>query len=86
MGNRVQLPALGRGPADTMVGLHHFLGDRVPRSLDEVAPKPLKHTPFRQNGLPLVSKVTAGKDLPSSLRKSVDLIGGLGNGEYGVVT
>ena len=65
------------GAADMLVGLRHFLFDRVPRGLDIVPPKPRKGSPYRKDGVALVSKVEAGQDLRASVVKAVELLGGL---------
>lgn len=62
---------------DTLVGLSHFMFDRVPRGLDIVPPRPRKGNPFRENGVTLVSKVKVERDLKASVRKAVELVGGL---------
>jgi uncharacterized protein (DUF362 family) len=64
--------------ADTMVGIYHFIFDRVPKRLDIVPPRPRKENPFRQDGMALVSKVKAEQDLRASVVKAVELIGGPG--------
>jgi uncharacterized protein (DUF362 family) len=66
------------GFADTLVGLRHFLFDRVPKRLDIVPPRPRKENPFREDGMTLVSKVKVEQDLRASIAKAVELIGGLG--------
>lgn len=66
------------GSSDTLVGLYHFMFDRVPKRLDIVPPRPRKENPFRKDGMTLVSKVKAEQDLRASVVKAVELIGGLG--------
>jgi uncharacterized protein (DUF362 family) len=66
------------GSSDTLVGLYHFMFDRVPRRLDIVPPRPRKENPFRKDGMTLVSKVKVEQDLRASVVKAVELIGGLG--------
>lgn len=63
--------------SDTLLGLYHFMFDRVPRGLDIVPPRPRKENPFRLDGVALVSKVKVEDDLKASVRKAVELIGGL---------
>jgi uncharacterized protein (DUF362 family) len=67
-----------RGFADTLAGLYHFIFDRVPKGLDLMPPRPRKETPFRKDGMTLVSKVKVEQDLKSSVAKAVELIGGFG--------
>jgi uncharacterized protein (DUF362 family) len=62
---------------DTLVGIYHFLGDRAPGDIPEVAPRPQRENPWRRDGRPLVSRVKAGKDLKSSIAKTLDHLGGL---------
>ena len=64
--------------ADMMVGIYHFMFDRVPGKLDIVPPRARKENPFRQDGMTLVSKVKVEQDLMASVVKAVELIGGLG--------
>ncbi len=68
---------MGTSLSDTLVGLRHFMFDRVPRGLDIVPPRPRKANPFSADGIALVSKVKAERDLKASVRKAVELIGGL---------
>jgi uncharacterized protein (DUF362 family) len=77
VGRKLPLISSVKGSADTLKGLYHFLGDRTPKGLDIVPPKPRKENPFRQDGTVLVSKVHGEQDLLSSVRTSVELIGGL---------
>jgi uncharacterized protein (DUF362 family) len=51
--------------------------DRVPKGLDIVPPRSRKETPFREDGVVLVSKVKVEGDLKTSVTKAVELIGGL---------
>lgn len=77
MGRKLPLISSVKGSADTLKGFYHFLGDRTPKELDIVPPKPRRENPFRQDGTVLVSKVHVEQDLLSSVRTSVELIGGL---------
>jgi uncharacterized protein (DUF362 family) len=60
-----------------LAGLYHFLGDRTPRDIDIVPPRPRKENLFRKDGAVLVSKVQSGQNLKASVAKAVGLIGGL---------
>ena len=62
---------------DILIGIYHFMFDRVPRGLDIVPPRPRKENPYRKDGMTLVSKVKAEQDLKASVVKAVELIGGL---------
>lgn len=63
--------------SDTLLGLYHFMFDRVPKGLDIVPPRSRKETPFREDDVVLVSKVKVEGDLKTSVTKAVELIGGL---------
>jgi len=65
------------GFADSLIGLYHFLGDRTPRKVDIVPPKPRKENCFSRDGKALVSKVQVEQDLMTSITRAVELIGGL---------
>ena len=62
---------------DTIAGICHFLGDRVPGGMERVPPKPRNENPFRSEHVALVSRVDVGRDLQASIARSVQLIGGL---------
>lgn len=62
---------------DSLEGIIHFLTDRVPANLVTAPPRPRKVNPWCQNGVPVVSKVTATQDLEASVIKCLDLLGGL---------
>lgn len=57
----------GYGAIDTLRGVYHFLGDRAPKRVDIVPPRPCKENPFRQDGIVVVSKVHVERDLKSSI-------------------
>jgi uncharacterized protein (DUF362 family) len=63
---------------DTVVGLYHLFGDRVPRNIPLVDPKPRTVNPWRSNGQALVAKVMADGGLRSSIDRAITLLGGLG--------
>jgi len=65
------------GFADSLIGLYHFLGDRTPRKVDIVPPKPRKENRFSRDGMALVSRVQVEHDLMTSITRAVELIGGL---------
>lgn len=78
MGSRFPVVSAGRNLLDTMAGLYHFFGDRVPSGLGAVPPKPRIQTPLRRDGMALVSKVLVEQDLTASVHRSVGLVGWLG--------
>jgi uncharacterized protein (DUF362 family) len=63
---------------DSIQGIYHFLADRTPSALDAVPSKPRRHNIWRQDGVPLVSKVKDNGDVGASVSRSLDLIGGVG--------
>jgi len=63
--------------ADSVEGIAHFIFDRVPDGLTTVAPKARATNIWQQNGIPIVSKVKAIDNLESSIKTSLDLLGGL---------
>lgn len=65
------------GWLDTFRGLYHFLLDRRPADLEVRPPKPRKPAVWRDDGLPLVSKVRAVKDVRAAVIGSAELLGGL---------
>ena len=64
---------------DTVVGFYHLFGDRVPKNIPLVDPKPRTVNPWRSNGQVLVSKVIAGGDIRASIDRAITLLGGLGH-------
>jgi len=63
---------------DTVVGLYHLFGDRVPQNIPLVDPKPRNVNPWRSNGQVLVARVIAGEDIRASIDRTITLLGGLG--------
>jgi hypothetical protein len=59
---------------DTVVGLYHLFGDRVPRKIPLVHPKPRAVNPWRSNGQALVAKVMADGDLRFSIDRAITLL------------
>lgn len=62
---------------DTIVGVYHFLGDRIPKGIPSVEPKPRKTNLWLRNSQPVVAKVKAQGDLASAIERAVSLIGDL---------
>jgi len=60
---------------DRLVGLYHFLGDRAPRNVPLVDPKPRTINPWCNNGQALVSKVRADEDIRASVERCLALLG-----------
>jgi len=65
------------GRVDKAVGLYHFLGDRVPKGIPQVSPKPRVPNRWRANGQALVSKVAADGDIKAAVERSISLLGSL---------
>jgi len=63
---------------DKVVGLYHFVSDRVPKNVPLVDPKPRTVNPWCRNGQALVARVTAGKDIRLSIDRVIALLGNLG--------
>lgn len=62
---------------DTVIGLYHFLGDRSPKNIPLVEPKPRKANPWAKDGLPLVSRVKADGEVRPAIDKVVALLDNL---------
>ena len=62
---------------DRIIGIYHFLGDRVPANAPLVKPRPRKINIWTKNGKPVVARVNAGGDIRQGLRRLVALLGGL---------
>lgn len=63
---------------ESVEGIFHFMFDRVPGGLPTVPPKARKPNIWCEGSTPIVSKVTAGDNLETSTKTSLDLLGGLG--------
>jgi uncharacterized protein (DUF362 family) len=62
---------------DRVVGVYHFLGDRVPRGIPCVEPKPRKDNPWLKDNQPVVAKVRAKGDIRLAIEEAVALMGNL---------
>ena len=65
-------------PFDSAIGLYHFIGDRVPKNIPTVDPKPRAVNPWLSDGQAIVSRITAGEDVRASVDRAVSSLGGLG--------
>ncbi len=65
------------GLADYAVGLYHFLGDKAPKDIPLVEPKPRHPNPWQRNGKAIVAKVITGGDLRAGVDKIIALLGGV---------
>ena len=66
------------GLIDKAIGLYHFAGDRVPKDIPIVDPKPRTVNPWCSNGQAIVARVTAGEDIRDSVDRVIALLGNLG--------
>jgi uncharacterized protein (DUF362 family) len=62
---------------DRVVGVYHFLGDRVPRDIPCVEPKPRKSNPWLRDNQPIVAKVKAKGDIRIAIERAIALLGNL---------
>ena len=62
---------------DRVVGVYHFLGDRVPRGIPCVEPKPRRSNPWLKDNQPVVAKVRAKGDIRLAIEEAVALMGNL---------
>jgi uncharacterized protein (DUF362 family) len=62
---------------DRVVGVYHFLGDRIPRGIPCVEPKPRRDNPWLRNNQPVVAKVRAEGDIRRTIGQAVALLGAL---------
>jgi uncharacterized protein (DUF362 family) len=70
---------------DRAVGVYHFFGDRVPRDIPIVEPKPRKINPWLRDGQPIVARVKAEGNVRTGIEQAIGLMGNLsqiiGNGD-----
>ena len=62
---------------DRVVGVYHFLGDRIPKGIPRVEPKPRRSNPWLRNNQPVVAKVKAAEDIRLAIGQAMALIGDL---------
>ena len=62
---------------DKIVGVYHFLTDRVPGDIPLVDPRPRPANPWLRNGQALVAKVKAGGDVRAVIERAIALLGSL---------
>ena len=58
---------------DKIIGVYHFLGDRTPRNVPKVDPRPPKVNPWRKDNQVIVAKV----HIKGDIRYTVDIINNL---------
>jgi uncharacterized protein (DUF362 family) len=64
---------------DTIVGISHFLGDKIPKDAPAVQPRPRTTNPWRTDAKPVVAKVRVGENLKVSINNAIGLLGNLGD-------
>lgn len=62
---------------DRVVGVYHFLGDRIPTGVPSVEPKPRRNNQWLRDGKPVVAKVKAKGDTRLAIGQAIALMGNL---------
>ncbi len=62
---------------DRIVGVYHFLGDRIPRNIPCVEPKPRRSNPWLRNNQPVVAKTEVQGDIRQAVGHTIALMGDL---------
>jgi uncharacterized protein (DUF362 family) len=62
---------------DRVVGVYHFLGDRIPTGIPFVEPKPRRSNLWLRNNQPVVAKVKAKGDIQLAVGQAIALMGNL---------
>jgi uncharacterized protein (DUF362 family) len=62
---------------DRVVGVYHFLGDRLPTGIPCVEPKPRRSNPWLRNNQPVVAKVRAKGEIRLTIEQTMALLGNL---------
>jgi len=65
------------GFLEKVVGFCHFAGDRTPRGMPRVSPKPRAPNRWRASGQVLVSRVVVDGDIKAAVARSLGLLGTL---------
>lgn len=60
---------------DRVVGVYHFLGDRIPRRIPCAEPKPRRSNHWLRNNQPIVAKVEAKGDVRLAIERVMALMG-----------
>jgi uncharacterized protein (DUF362 family) len=63
---------------DRIVGVYHFLGDRIPAGIPSVEPKARRDNQWLRDGKPVVAKVKVEEDIRSAISQAISLMGNLG--------
>jgi len=62
---------------DRVVGVYHFLGDRIPTGVPSVEPKPRRNNQWLRDGKPVVAKAKAKGDTRLAIGQAIALMGNL---------
>ncbi len=62
---------------DRVVGVYHFLGDRIPKRIPYVEPKARRSNPWLRNNQPVVAKMKAKGDIRLAIGQAIALMGNL---------
>ena len=62
---------------DRVIGVYHFLGDRIPSGIPCVEPKPRRSNSWLRNNQPVVAKVKVKSDIQLAIGQAVALMGNL---------
>jgi uncharacterized protein (DUF362 family) len=60
---------------DRVVGIYHFLADRMPQGIPSVEPKPRKSNPWLRNNQPAVAKVNVPGNIRLAIEQVISLLG-----------
>jgi uncharacterized protein (DUF362 family) len=60
---------------DRIVGVYHFLGDRVPKNVPCVEPKARKSNRWIKGNRPIVAKARSGSDIRPAIEQAISLMG-----------
>jgi uncharacterized protein (DUF362 family) len=62
---------------DRVIGVYHFLGDRIPKGVPSVEPKPRKNNQWLRNNQPVVAKIKVKGDIRLAISQAIGLMGNL---------
>lgn len=60
---------------DRIIGIYHFLGDRTPKDIPRVEPRPRRVNPWRKDNKVIVAKVAAKGDTRVAINTAIALLG-----------
>jgi uncharacterized protein (DUF362 family) len=62
---------------DRVVGVYHFLGDRIPKGIPCVEPKTRRNNQWLRNNQPVIAKIKAKGDIRLAIGQAIGLMGNL---------